>query len=1527
MQRPTEEKRAKAAYNWLQLSPLLTVPTLFFFASSGLGYTAVEAICPACGFEIAEALTAVTAVLGSALWHLFLLQYVNYKGSEFVRKHGRQALGYAGVRTAVALIGAFLAVLGGTEVFSCLAVIVLVVLWATQSRTGLKQIKMEMEQEETLAAQMEETMYTPEQAREILRQILEDLQSGDDVTVLLAIEKLAVFDRIDDDILEKAILRELEICAGEDDNMDIRMDARIALDRLRGAEPSINAAGTDAQTPANAAQSPQEIVAQIHQRLQSTDEAVILRAIASMKTLPYSSEAIRSQLEKLSLHGSSPEVRAEALAALDTSANRAVRRQVAGDRLSWGVRNLILGEIDAWVKSNLINNQTGDVLRRRYDFDIAPQPKAAPQTPPKPAPIQPAAPAPKATPAPAPTPVTPPEPRPTLLQTLTSEASIKIYLYLGAFFVIAAAAILGAVVPELRLPILILGTFIFGGLAVLIKKRLPQPSFALFIVFSFLLVITANSLEQSLRFAFEYGKPMTAGYWVIVFLIMSVIWSGGTWLYESRLFSITAFGSLALAMYRAGGVFDAQAEFHILMEGIAALAGLTGASLLTRWRDAKFALPLFLAAQALQVAALVVSISIFGAHVFDPSNPNLWHLAGFLTWGLAGIFYTFSNGLRPFFAFPWLAAGALIPMPWFLAAAFDLESLGSSMLFFGWGFMLASASEALHRIERARTFSLPVLLASMPSLALAFMAGIVFETWLGMLAALVTAMLFTALHTFRLRWWLWSLALLNFIAAYFSFFLLDFMQALDVFFGYQLLGMSLLFLLPDLLLKKDWQADPEWRLPPRIAGALFAACNLLFLLFPFDSTGSAICYGIYAVFFAVYALAYSKPLLGYIPAAALPLAILFALDALEMDAWLPALTALAVLYLLAGLGIRAREGWAFMLRNSALILGSIVSIAALIALKETGGWYALAAGLLFAVEMYLRKNGWFEIGAPILFTAGAFLILRGFDVSSTNYHLLAYSLLWVLADLLAHLTFTNPRPLNPIVRGIGAALTGVNFVLIPALAPASEAAICCGVYTIVFTVYALAYRLPLLGYVPAASLALTSIFILEYFSVDAWLPTLTALAIGYFLAGMAVRAREGWSLMLRNSALVLGAITAFAALIALEETGGWYALAIGLLFIAEMYLRKNGWFEAGAPILFTVGAFLILRDFNVQCPAFHLLAYSLLWILADLLAHLTFTNPRPLNWAVRIAGGSLALANYGFLFFDKDAAVGASGFAVYSLLFLTVSLLYRQPNLFYTFTLTLPLFAAFLFRSFDVTQWIHPVIAAAAFHYAAGFVLQKRGRAAGWDAVLMRSGLGLGVVVSAGAPILGGLDASLPVAAAATLWAVEAYAKRSAWLAFPANGLYLLAYFIILFELDVTEPQFFSIGTALFGLIQHYLLTRAGGRTGAFIMGMFSQFVLLGTTYIEMVGKNELLYFFALFLQSLAVLTYGIIVRSRSLTFFPIGFVVLGVVTVVYSALKDIGSIFLIGCTGIILLMLGVIAVLLRERIAKLGETLSEWRA
>ncbi len=414
--------------------------------------------------------------------------------------------------------------------------------------------------------------------------------------------------------------------------------------------------------------------------------------------------------------------------------------------------------------------------------------------------------------------------------------------------------------------------------------------------------------------------------------------------------------------------------------------------------------------------------------------------------------------------------------------------------------------------------------------------------------------------------------------------------------------------------------------------------------------------------------------------------------------------------------------------------------------------------------------------------------------------------------------------------------------------------------------------------------------------------------------------------MLRNSALTLGALVSLSALFALKETGGWYALAVGLLFAAEMYLSRNGWFEIGVPVMFNIGAYLILRDFKIDELAYHLLAYSLVWLITDLLAQLTFTNPRPLKWIVRGIGAMLTLINYVILF-NADSKIAAIGFGVYALLFLITSLIYRQPNLIYAFTLTLPLCATFLFRALDLTKWIHPVIVLAIIYYAIGYLFRASKRATGWDAPLLSSGLGLGVVVSFAAPILGGIDAALPVALAATLWAVEAFARRNVWLGFPANGLYLLAYFIILNELNVSQPQYFSIGAAMLGMIQHYLLTRIESKKGAFLMGMVSQLILLGTTYIQMVNTQQLGYFFVLFFESLAVIAYGVVIRSRSLTFVPIGIVALGLIAVLYSALKDISAVILVGCSGVLLLMLGILAVMMREKITKISEKLSDWEA
>ena len=368
--------------------------------------------------------------------------------------------------------------------------------------------------------------------------------------------------------------------------------------------------------------------------------------------------------------------------------------------------------------------------------------------------------------------------------------------------------------------------------------------------------------------------------------------------------------------------------------------------------------------------------------------------------------------------------------------------------------------------------------------------------------------------------------------------------------------------------------------------------------------------------------------------------------------------------------------------------------------------------------------------------------------------------------------------------------------------------------------------------------------------------------------------------------------------------------------------------------MFSIGAFLILRDLHIDEIPHHLLAYSLVWLGADLVSHVAFKEPASAQMdRARRGRDCLAVVNYGFLFFDGNSNTAAFGFGIYTLLFLAVSLVYRQATLFYAFTLTLPLFVVFFFRAFDITKWDHPVIFIAMGYYALGFFLRLKKRASGWDETLLFSGLGIGVVVSVAAPIIGGVDAALPVAFAATLWAVEAFWRKNVWLAFPANGLYLLAYFIILVELNADQPQLYSMGAALLGMIQHYLLTRSESKTGVFIMGMVSQLVLLGTTYIQMVsnGSQGLIYFVVLFLQAMAVLAYGIFIRSRSLTFTPIFFLVISVMSVIYILVYDlldaITSILMVGCTGILLLGLGIAAVLMRERITKIGERLSEWKA
>ncbi len=953
-------------------------------------------------------------------------------------------------------------------------------------------------------------------------------------------------------------------------------------------------------------------------------------------------------------------------------------------------------------------------MKQRYNFDVTPLPS-------------------KPTPAPVPEkestliqPAIPAGPRPSLLQTLLSEASIKTYLYLGAFFVIAAALILAAVVDAARLPILGITTLAFGGGAFVIRKRLPQPSFALFIVFSFLLLIDANALEETLALS---GAVLDI-YWTIIFLFMTFIWSFSVWLYESRLFSMVAFVTLGLACTRAASIFKAETEGYVFMVLLASFAGLAGTYILKKWKDQKFSLPLFGLAQLQTAVLLLFSALTCIGRALENGFPNGWWLLISLTWVAAASFYTLSHLTIPFLFFPWMAVAALLPIPWLFLNVFEPTLNIFSVGFWIWATALAGGSEVARRatLEKIKPYSLPLLLGS--SIPFLVSYGTALDNEILLFATLAgTTIIYSALNFLNVRWFVWSAALLAGLFAYFVLFNPPFIDGLNIPVAYQILGASILLLAPEILMKSPLTFRSQWRLPAFVLGCFVALLSLTVALVDFQNMGrSAIAFLVYAILFTLYAFHFKRVWLRYFAAAAETLAVIYALRHFNIDIWLPLLTAQTALYYAAGFFLRRGDKakvWGNVLTNSGLILGVLLSSTVLFLSKESGGWYIIIIALVFTVEMFSRPLAWLEVIVEVLLSFSLYRILQDFNISSPIQHFLfGVSLIWLGGDLFFSRFVKEKRALKLIT------------------------------------------------------------------------------------------------------------------------------VSVGYLFLVA-------------------SAFGLWSVSNPSTPAIY--------------------------------------------------------FTVYALFFLLYSISQREPRLGYFATGFIPLGVVKLCNMFKFERWIFPLIALAVLYYTAGFLLRQIRKKGDWDTVLLFSGLGLGVITSFNAPFEGGLSVSIPVAIAATLFAVEAFARRSAWWALPANALYLMSYFMILAELNVDEPQYYSISAALLGMLMHYLLTRAGSKTGAFIMGMLSQVVLLGTTYIQMVSANKISFFFVLFVQSMVVLIYGLIQRSRSLVITPIVFAVLGVVTVVYSALKGLSTVILIGCTGVLLLLAGIVAVILRERITKLGERFSDW--
>ena len=274
-------------------------------------------------------------------------------------------------------------------------------------------------------------------------------------------------------------------------------------------------------------------------------------------------------------------------------------------------------------------------------------------------------------------------------------------------------------------------------------------------------------------------------------------------------------------------------------------------------------------------------------------------------------------------------------------------------------------------------------------------------------------------------------------------------------------------------------------------------------------------------------------------------------------------------------------------------------------------------------------------------------------------------------------------------------------------------------------------------------------------------------------------------------------------------------------------------------------------------------------------------------------------------------------FAVWGLFFMFYTWLDARPWVGYLVTSAFALTLVFTLRFESSKEWVLALALLAASFYLVGYILFRRPTSRRYGTVFCWSAIILAGILSLTAPVEYRSSGVAGVALAATLYTFEGFKRRSVWWGFPACVLYYMSYSLALSLLKINEPQYFSIGAALLGIIMHYLLLKTSNAWAALIMGILAQLILFGTSYIQMVLSLDLKFFLMLFLQSLALLVYGLIVRSRTLVLMPIVFAILGVVTVTLTILKGLPTALIIGLTGILLLALGIMGLLLRERLVK----------
>jgi hypothetical protein len=1315
--------------------------------------------------------------------------------------------------------------------------------------------------------------------------------------------------------------------------------------------------------------------------LESDEAASRLEAIRLMASLPESSEEIVRHLEQTALWDVDENVRQAAEDTLLAYPHQPVYRSLVGR--DGTARQFMLYELAKLETVGLIKGRAARLIKARYALTPVLNPalisKAESSTPLTTASSSSESAASKPTP-----PIK--QPIPSLTQILLSETTIKIALYLGAFFVVAAAFILAALVEVSRLPVLSVTTLLFVGASFGLSRRLPLASFVLFCVALLLIPIDGQVLLPVIKLE---GASVILFYWGGIWLLTLLVSAGGLFFYRSRLLSLAAFGVGLVSLYYFGQGFKLDFETQLLLFGLWNLASLCMAYGLKVGFGESFFWPIFITIGIIEPLILGISFSdwaypqfqslfdIYKTYEAPFSGTNLpWGWISLL-WLTGSGFYLVSDILtRRLNRSEWwngmLVVLSLLPVPILFLNQLKLAPPVSLSIIWVWAILLGAAHE---RIRRAR-FNNAKWYAAF------FLAGFVFysclvptsfasyENYSGVTLSLagsaIAAVVFSRL---KLRWHINCAAILFATAAYFSMFQIPQIEP----FRDSLLTGEIVMLPAFLLLTLDWVGrlrgwSKQIWIPALAAGTIYFLLDFILILFAVGSLPEkvtrpelrllillcmhALFTGFFARSFKLHfnSIPWSFSLLeGY-------LAIFFLMSIPEVDAmhlFRPAVFSVPTLVLLGTEWLLRWRGKALSWRIPALVMGisaALYSFTILFDFQPEQTWMVvlILAGfaLFWGMEARsLKEVLWLPWFLSLSCAYAAYLVfwtipaVKAFNLDVLWIRLLPALILLGLEWLLRKRQLAFSWRLVPLALSVVAVLANIFPILELRAQETWMVATVLGVYALFFTLDAIWIK-NRLAWIPW-SFALISLYSAYLYFwqipvVNNWHTSMLIINMPPILAFLGLE----WLLRWRGKgkewswpALTAGCITLAVNIISMINIPSYQSnlvminCTVNALFLGVYSFSgiQAGFIYWTMALLFASTAYWRVfdqgwRPFLYWKDELKLLPLGLIFLGLDLeLRKRKFKKDwwmPPLMMGVTTMAIDLILSAAS----GMDPHPGSEPAWIFAAwgMFLTLHM-WRdsRPWVGYAATSSLAITLSFALKFMNSKEWVLALALLAALFYLVGFILYRKVNTWRYGRVYIWSALILAGLVSISAPIEYHPSAVAGVALAALLFTLEGLRRRSVWWGFPACVLYFMSYSLALSLLKINEPQYYSIGAALLGIIMHYLLLRTANTWAAFITGLLAQLILFGTSYIQMVQSLDLKFFLMLFFQSLVLLVYGLIVRSRTLVLVPIFFAILGVVTVTFTILKGLPTALMIGCTGLLLLALGITGLLLRERLVK----------